>query len=206
MFHPDTEILRLQDLMPASGRMFIKIINKPEQRIVVETPFPLPWQQMRSLSINFDLWQRLTLAQRDLLLLRGTSWLLGVRWFQPDLYQGAAAIGMVGTLAEFFQGDLVGLVVAGGLTTLALNRVWRSNRSPRRELEADEGAIRAAMRRGYTEVEAARHLLAAIEAVAQIEGRISLSFLELLRCQNLRAKAGLSSVSVPQGLRTEREG
>lgn len=69
------------------------------------------------------------------------------------------------------------------------------------EIAADEVAIRVAQRRGYSEKEAAQHLLAAIHAVAQIENRPNPDFNELIRCQNLRAIAGLSSEAVPETLR-----
>ncbi|HEY9655303.1 MAG TPA: hypothetical protein V6C50_07410, partial [Crinalium sp.] len=72
--------------------------------------------------------------------------------------------------------------------------------STQTELDADEAALRVAQRRGYEEPEAARHLLSAIEAVAEIEGR-SLNFIELLRSQNLRSIAGVSPVGVPDRAR-----
>ncbi len=81
-------------------------------------------------------------------------------------------------------------------------RIWRDNRSSQVELDADETAIRVALRRGYSEAEAARHLLSAIEAVAQIEGR-SLDFNELIRCQNLKAISGISAVGVPDSVRKD---
>jgi hypothetical protein len=191
MFVPETEISRLCELMPASGRMYIKIQNKPEQRSVLEMTFPLPWQRQKIIAINFDLWQRLTQGQRDLLLLRSVSWLLGVKWFKADIYQGATAVGLVASIGEFFDGDLVGLVGAGGLTVLAAMQVWRINRNPERELEADEAGIRIAGRRGYTEMEAAKHLYTAIERVAQLEGKNQLDFAQLMRCQNLKTIAGV---------------
>ncbi|MCF3424469.1 DUF3318 domain-containing protein, partial [Escherichia coli] len=70
-------------------------------------------------------------------------------------------------------------------------------------LNADEAAIRVAQRRGYTETEAAEQLLSAIETVAQLEGRPSLNFTELIRSQNLRALAGLSPVGVPNALKKD---
>ncbi len=91
------------------------------------------------------------------------------------------------------QPDAIGTAIAGGLTGLAVTRIWRDNRSSQVELNADEGAIRVALRRGYSEAEAAGHLLGAIETVAQIEGR-SWDFNELIRCQNLRAISGISAV------------
>ncbi|MDJ0620899.1 MAG: DUF3318 domain-containing protein [Calothrix sp. MO_192.B10] len=192
---PRVEIRRLFDIMPASGRMTTKIVSKPEQTKVIYAAFPLPWNRERPIYINFDLWSRLTKPQRDLLLLRMVSWLGGVKWFKPDIYQGVSLAGILAALVEFSQSDAVGVVVAGGLTAIAINRIWRTNRSQESELTADKGAIRVALRRGYSEVEAAEYLLAAIEAVAKIEGRSGLNFTELIRCQNLRAIAGLSAVS-----------
>ncbi len=195
---PTVEIRRLLDIMPASGRMITKIVSKPEQAKVIDAAFPLPWNSERPIYINFDLWRRLKTPQRDLLLLRTVSWLTGVKWFKPDIYQGVAVAGLLGGFVESAQADAVGMVVAGGLTTLALLRIWRSNNSPESEINADEAAIRVAQRRGYSEVEAGQHLLSAIEAVTKIEGRSALNFTELIRCQNLRVIAGLSPVSVPK--------
>jgi hypothetical protein len=196
------EIYRLIDLMPASGRMFTKIVSKPEQREVIVAPLPLPWQT-KLIEINFDLWGRLPKPQRDLLLLRSVCWLTSIQWFKPNLYQVLMAAGMVGTIVEAVQTDAVGIITAGGLTALAGTQLWRNNRSPQRSLEADEAAIRVAQRRGYDAADAARHLLSGIESVSRIEDRPSLNFIELLRCQNLRAIARLSPVDVPEILRRE---
>lgn len=195
---PTTEIRRLLDLMPASGRMMTKIVSKREQAQVIDSSFPSPWQQQRRISINFDLWRRLPQPERDLLLLRTVSWLAGVKWFKPDIYQGVVLAAVLGGTVEVFQGDAVGTVVAGALAAIAGTRIWRSNRSSQSELSADEAAIRVAQRRGYSEAEAAQHLLSAIELVAKIEGRPNLDFMELIRCQNLRAIAGLSPVGIPE--------
>jgi hypothetical protein len=201
----DTEINHLRELMPASGRMMTKIVSKPQSARVIETTFPLPWRRgIRPIEINFDLWRELTRPQRDLLLLRAVSFLTGVKWFKPDLYQGIVAAGAIGLTIELLQADAVGIVVAGGLTILAADRLWRKQRDTRRELEADETAIKVAARRGYTETEAARHLLSAIEVVARIEGRSSLAFTELVRSQNLKKLANLSFVGVPDDVREER--
>ncbi len=194
---PIAEIRRLYDIMPASGRVMTKILSKPEQAKVIDVSFPLPWNRERPIYINFDLWRRLAKPQRDLILLRTVCWLTGVRWFKPDIHQGIAIAGILGALVEFWQTDPVGVVVAGGLTTLAVYRITAINRSQYSELNADEAAIKVAQRRGYSETEAAQHLLSAIETVTKIEGRNLLNFHELIRCQNLRAIAGLSSVGVP---------
>jgi hypothetical protein len=61
--------------------------------------------------------------------------------------------------------------------------------------------VRVAQRRGYSEAEAATHLLAAIQTVAELEDRPNLDFNELIRCQNLRVMAGISEISLPKDLR-----
>jgi Protein of unknown function (DUF3318) len=201
----DTEISHLLELMPASGRMMTKIVSQPQQSKVIESSLPMPWQQgIRPISINFDLWRNLSRPQRDLLLLRNVCSLIGVKWFKPNVYQAIAAAGLLGLAIEIGQADAVGMVVAGGLTALAANQIWRNNRSLQRELDIDEAALKVAVRRGYIETEAARHLLSAIETVAEIEGRPSLNFTELLRYQNLRAIGNLSTVGVPSSLRQEQ--
>ncbi|NEQ95603.1 MAG: DUF3318 domain-containing protein [Cyanothece sp. SIO2G6] len=200
----EKELGRLQELMPASGRMFCRLVHRPEQAVAIDAPLPLPWQQgSRNIFLNLDLWCQMPLAQRDLLLLRVVSWNLAVRWFKFDLYHGLVATGLVGTAVEFSQGDAVGVLVAGALTALTVTRIWRSHRGTAIELEADETALQIAQRRGYQQPEAARHLLEAIESVAQLERRSGLDFIELLRCQNLKAIAGLSPVGVPEQARQD---
>ncbi|MGD2181842.1 DUF3318 domain-containing protein [Lusitaniella coriacea] len=200
--NPSTEIYRLRELMPATGRMLVKISSQPQQAKVLETPFPLPWKSgTRPIYINFDLWQRLSTPQRDLLLLRSVSWVLGIQWFKADWQRGVALAGIVGSLFELSQGDAVGVLVAGGLSAIALRQIWRSNRSAKTEIDADEAAIKVAQRRGYSAVEAAEALLETLESVAKLEGRSNLNFTELIRAQNLRAIANLSPIGVPEQIR-----
>ncbi|MGK7925333.1 MAG: DUF3318 domain-containing protein [Spirulina sp.] len=202
--NPDVEIRRLKELMPASGRMYCQIVSKPQQTKVIDMEFPVPWKrENRPIYINFDLWQQLKSQERDLLLLRSATWLTGVQWFKPDIYQGLAAIGLVGTIAEFTQGDVTGVIVAGGLSAISLRQLWRGYRSTKREIEVDERAVQIATRRGYSESEAAQHLLTGIESAVKLEGRSSLRFNELIRTQNLRAMANLSAVNVPQSAMEE---
>ncbi|MGP1373650.1 MAG: DUF3318 domain-containing protein [Almyronema sp.] len=201
MVNSNREISRLLELMPASGRMKIRLRENAAQTHAIEADFPRPWQRVHIITFNFDLWNQLAVAQQDLLLLHQVCWLTRVQILKFDLYQGLAAAGVLGTLFEAAQLDMIGLVIGGSLTAFAGTQIWRNSRGPRAEIEADEAAIAVAQRRGYTQVEAARHLATAIEAVAQIEGRPSLSFNELLRCQNLKAIAGLSATGVPNSVR-----
>ena len=113
---PNFEIRRLLDVMPASARMTTKIASKPEQAKVIDAAFPLPWNRELPIYINFDLWHRLTKPQRDLLLLQKVSFLTGVKWFKPELYQGVVLLGLLGGVVESAQSDVVGVAVAGGLS------------------------------------------------------------------------------------------
>ncbi|TVQ43615.1 MAG: DUF3318 domain-containing protein [Gloeocapsa sp. DLM2.Bin57] len=200
----DQEINRLLDIMPASGRMFGKIINKPQQTQVIVAPTPKPWSQAtRPLYINFDLWRQLSRGERDLLLLTTISNVLGVQWLKPNIYQGIALAGLTGVVVQATQKDALGIIVAGSLTAIAINQIWRNNRSLQKYLEADEKAIKIAARRGYTEVEAAKYLLSALESLPQLENRQGLDFIELLRCQNLRVLGNISPVGIPENVRKQ---
>jgi hypothetical protein len=189
-----SEISRLLDLMPASGRMYCKIIENNQQAQVIAAKLPRPGQETRPIQINFELWEKLTQPQRDLLLLHTVSWLISIQWFKPNLYQGLAAAGAGLTVLELLQTNAAGIITFGSLTALAVAQIWRQNRSQDLQIAADEKAIQIAQRRGYTKLEAAQALIEAIEAAARIEGRPNLTFTELIRCQTLRAIAAPAPV------------
>jgi Protein of unknown function (DUF3318) len=190
-----SEVNRLIELMPASGRMYCKIVSSADLSAVLSAKLPRPGQEVRPIHINFDLWQQLSQPQRDLLLLRAVSWLTSIQWVKPEPYQGLVAVGTALTLLELLQSNAVGVVTLGGLTAFGLAQIWRQNRSTQVEIAADEKAVQVAQRRGYTQTEAAQALAAAIEAVAQIEGHPQLTFTEQLRCQNLKRIAAPAPVS-----------
>ena len=204
MYANQDEVRHLIDLMPASGRMYTKIIPKPKQSRLIDAPFPLPWQRgARPIYINFDLWTELSRAERDLALLRSVCWLTEIKWFKPDLYQGVVTVGVIGTGVEMLQGDAIGVIVGASLAVLAGSQIWRRTRSIQTEVDADEIAIRVAQRRGYEMIDAAQALLDSIEKIAEIEGRANFNFTELVRIQNLRKLAGRSEVSVPEEVRKQ---
>lgn len=203
MVNTNAEITRLKDLMPASGRMKTRIFIDDRQSTVIEAPFPRPWQQSHPLTINWRMWQELSASQRDLLFLHHVCWLMSVRLIKPELYQGIAAVGLAGTVFELFQTDAIGILAAGGLTTFAAMQVWRSNTGNQAKLDADETAIRVAQRRGYSERDAARHLLEAIELVPLIEGRGGMNYSEVLRAQQLKSRLGTVNAPPPERIRTQ---
>ncbi|HIK37266.1 MAG: DUF3318 domain-containing protein [Geminocystis sp.] len=185
----EQEISRLQELMPASGRMFCKIFPK-SQKEVISTIFPLPWQTgRRPIYINFELWRQLSTPQRDLLFLRTVALCLGVKWFKWDIERAVALVALLGFVFQLSQQDVVGIVVSGILFTFAAKQIWQQNRSLAREIEADAEGVKIALRRGYNEREATSFLVQAIEKAAELEGRFGLSFVELMRIQNLKKAA-----------------
>lgn len=190
MVNPDQEIPRLRELMPASGWMKTRIRSNPAQPKVITTAPRRPWKKTYPISINFDLWGRLSIPERDLLFLQTIAWVTGTNPLKLDVPKGVAMAGVAATLFETFQGNAVGMLMAGGVTAIAATRVWRDSRGPADAMIADEDAIQVASRRGYSRVEAAQALATAIETVGRIEGRRSLNFNDVLRCQNLNAIAG----------------
>lgn len=203
MVNTNAEVTRLKDLMPASARMKTRIIIDDRQSTVIETPFPRPWQKSHPITINWRLWQELSASQRDLLFLHNVCWMTSVRLIKPELYQGVAAVGLVGTVFELFQTDAVGILAAGGLTAIAASQVWRSNTGNQAKLDADDTAIRVVQRRGYSERDAVRHLLEAIEVVPLIEGRGGMNYTELLRAQQLKSRLGTVQAPPPERIRTQ---
>ena len=180
------EIYRLRELMPASGRMTVKIVDQPAAPQTLTSDFPYPWKRSRLIAINFNRWQQLSRSQRDLLFLREVCWLTEMRWFEPQWQQGAMLLGAVIVAFELAQGDGLGAMAAGALAGGAGWQLWRQNQSPEREVTVDRAAIAVAERRGYETIAAAKGLLTGIEAIAQLDGNNSLSFTEQVRCQTLR--------------------
>jgi len=194
------EISRLRDLLPASWRMTTSIKSKPEQPEAISSSQILPWTKGVQIGINFRLWRQLAEAERDLLVLHDVSWRLQTKWLQTGAYQGVAAMSLVGGIVEAIQGDVTGIAIAILLGTIGVNQIVRGNKSSQVQVQADNEAIEIAQKRGYGKAEAARALLEAIPAAARLMGRNTPEFTELIRCQNLRAIAGLSKTPIPDSV------
>ena len=191
------EIARLRDLLPASWRMTTSIKSKSEQPELIASSQILPWAKGSQIEINFRLWRQLVEAERDLLLLREISWRQQTKWLQVGIYQGVGAMAVIGGIVETVQGDVTGIAIAFLLGTIGINQILRGNKSSQVQILADNEAIAVAQKRGYGEAEAAKALLEAIPAAAKLSGRDKPEFTELIRCQNLKAIAGLSKTSIP---------
>jgi hypothetical protein len=200
--NPAQEINRLADLLPASWRMASKIRNLPDQpEVIASTPI-LPWASVSEITINFKLWSQLAPDYQDLLLIREVAWRQQEKWVAVGTYQFAALGASVGVIVQLWQSDPVGIVASGGLLAIAIRQLWQKNRSSETQLQADTEALKMAVKKGYEETSAAKTLLEAIQTVARLESRNAPEFMELLRCQNLRAIAGLTNITVPAELRS----
>lgn len=191
------EIARLRDLLPASWRMTTSIKSKAELSKPIASLPILPWQKGTQVNVDFRLWRQLPEAQRDMLLLYEVSWRQQTKWLQTGVYQGVAAIALIGGIIETVQGDVTGIAIALLLGTIGINQILRTHKSSQVQVQADNEAIEIAQKRNYSQVEAARALLEAIPAIARLMGRSTPEFTELIRCQNLRAIAGLSKTTIP---------
>jgi len=182
----DAEINHLLDLMPASGRMYTKLVSNPNMRSkVIDYPVTRLWlKNLRPIYINFELWQELSRSQRDLLLLHAVSRLINIGFFKPSLKQFIIAFGIVALIFEFTRSDVIGIIASGALVTYMVRRP--SSGDDREEIQkADEQAIATAIRRGYSYLPAINALLESIERTAQLENR-ALSSKELLRVKYLK--------------------
>ena len=198
---PAQAINQLADLLPASWRMACKARNLPDQpQVIASTPI-LPWANVSEITINFKLWQQLSPACQDLLFIREVAWRQQEKWLSFGTYQAVSGIAAVGVIIQLWQSDPVGTALSGGLLAIAFQQLWQKNRSSETQLAADQEAIKVAIKRGYGEVEAAKTLLEGIQTVMRLEERSTPEFMELIRCQNLRAIAGLTNVNVPLELR-----
>jgi hypothetical protein len=195
--NPNVEINRLRELMPASARMKTKLMLNDRQVDVIKAEFPRPWHKTHAVTMNLELWERLTLPQRDLLFLRTVCWVTLADVLKPNWYQAMAGAGLAGGLFELVQGDAIGVLAAGGVMALAATQIWRGIKGPGIEVAADDKALQVAQRRGYELADAANALISAIETVPPLEGRRGLSVNELIRCQNLRVQENLSDLPMP---------
>jgi Protein of unknown function (DUF3318) len=198
------EIMRLEDLLPASWRMQTKVIGGLERVPLIISTAPVPWANRTKISLNLRLWSQLSRSQRDLIFLQEVAGRLSTRWFAPGIYQGLTLLALCATIWQLTQSDIAGGAVGLLLTLLVADRVKRRQSGLQARLRADEESIRIAQKRGYDQKEAARSLLAGLEAKAMItesNGRADLAvdyqFELLIRCQNLRAIAGISDVVIP---------
>jgi hypothetical protein len=184
MANPQAEIQRLRDLLPASLRPLLAIepIVSGSPDLIRIKPHP-PWQPTGVLQIQFSRWISIPQGQRDLLFLREAGWFDSRNWLQPGLYQGIAAAGSLATVVELALHNPFSVLLAGGVTGLAVRQIWQNLNDDNVHFNADEFALRRAQYRGYDRREAARHLVTALETVQRLDKSDALNVMRLQRLQ-----------------------
>lgn len=181
------EMDRLRDLLPASLRSLIVIesVTLPDT-VHLRLKRGQPWQPMGYIQLNMNRWLRIPQAQRDLLFLREAGWFDSRNWLQPGLYQAIATVGLLSTLAELAFQNPYAALLAGGVTTLAVNQIRQNLNKESLHFEADEFALRRAQYRGYDRQAAARHLVEALEMLSKEDPE---DITTAIRLQRLKAIA-----------------
>lgn len=182
------ETLRLRDLLPASLRALIAIMPRSGTMAtdLISLRRRSPWRPEGIIEIDFSRWRSVPQPERDLLFLRQVGWFDTRNWLQPGLYQIIAVVGGVSTLVELTLQHPFSVLLAAGVTGLAINQIRQSLFSETAELDADEFALRRAQFRGYDRRAAARHLLSALEST-QIANPTDIK--TIMRIQRLKAIA-----------------
>ncbi len=188
------EIQRLRDLLPASLRSLIAVqpAVMPLDGLL-KLKRSAPWRPDATLWVDFGRWPRIPQPQRDLLFLREVGLFDGQNWLRPGLYQMVAAVGGVSILAELASQNFFSVLLAGGVTGLAIRQVWQDIKGPTAQLDADEFALRRAQFRGYDRQEAARQLALALETTLQADKSDIDTTLRLQRLQAIARGVNASS-------------
>ncbi len=184
------EILRLRDLLPASLRPLITIQAASAQEHLISLRRTGLWQSQGLILLQFRPWLSLPQTQRDLLFLREVGWFDCRNWLQPGLYQGLALMGGISFLGELLAQNPVSVVLAGGVTGLALRQIWQDQQGEAAHFNADDFALKRAQFRGYERREAARHLLAGMESAQRIDRTDALTVMRLQRLQAIAQQKG----------------
>jgi hypothetical protein len=181
------EMDRLRDLLPASLRSLVVI-----ESVALPENLPLrlkrgqPWQPIGYIQLNMNRWLRIPQPQRDLLFLREVGWFDSRNWLQPGFYQVIAVVGLLSTLTELALQNPYSALLAGGVTTLAVNQIRQNLNKESLQFEADEFALRRAQYRGYDRQAAARHLIEALETLSKQDPE---DITTAIRLQRLKAIA-----------------
>lgn len=181
------EIERLRDLLPATLRPVLRItvVSYGAAALIRLKPKPI-WQPNGVIELDYSRWRSLPQGQRDLLFLREAGWFDSRTWLQPGLYQLIAAGGAIATVAEIAMQNPFSVVLAGGVTGLAVRQVWQNLNSDEAQYDADEFALRRAEYRGYERRAAARFLYEALEQTVQVD---KTQVVNVVRLQRLLAVA-----------------
>ena len=184
------EILRLKELLPASGREKIEILPASLNQLeVIRGSRLLPWQRRLKIYIKAYEWGQLTPNQRSSIFLHKVGYHSPALTRTLDFYAALIGLGGISMVVEGMQRDPVGITVAGGLGGLAIWQLVRDRASDRRLLAADSYAIDRLVLRGLPRIQAVEALGQALNIEARLEGRTGNELQDVLRYQNLKRLA-----------------
>jgi hypothetical protein len=146
-----TEIRRLQDLLPPELQAWVKVLNADGVRPPMIASEEAGGDEVVIL-IDMVRWERLAEDQRNLLYWHEVARIQNDAVPKDGWEVAALAIGLGGAVGELWVQNGLLFVLALGICGVAGFQLWRkgtSKKDIRNLIEADQGAIRLAIRNGY---------------------------------------------------------
>ncbi|MFN7715663.1 MAG: DUF3318 domain-containing protein [Pseudanabaenaceae cyanobacterium] len=146
-----TEIRRLQDLLPPELQAWVKILSADGVRPPLITCEEAGGDEVVVL-IDMPRWERLAEDQRNLLFWHEVTRIQNDTVPKDGWEIAALAIGLGGAVGELWVQNGVLFLFALGICGVAGFQLWRKGtgrKDIRQLIEADQGAIRIAVRNGY---------------------------------------------------------
>ncbi|MFM7601308.1 MAG: DUF3318 domain-containing protein [Pseudanabaena sp.] len=146
-----TEIRRLQDLLPPELQAWVKVLNADGVRPPLIACEEAGGDEVVIL-VDMVRWERLAEDQRNLLYWHEVARIQNDAVPKDGWEVAALAIGLGGAVGELWVQNGLLFVLALGICGVAGFQLWRkgtSKKDIRNLIEADQGAIRLAVRNGY---------------------------------------------------------
>jgi hypothetical protein len=146
-----TEIRRLQDLLPPELQAWVKVLNADGVRPPLISCEEAGGDEVVVL-VDMVRWERMPEDQRNLLYWHEVARIQNDAVPKDGWEVAALAIGLGGAVGELWVQNGLLFVLALGICGVAGFQLWRkgtSKKDIRNLIEADQGAIRLAVRNGY---------------------------------------------------------
>ncbi|MBD2175762.1 DUF3318 domain-containing protein [Pseudanabaena sp. FACHB-1998] len=146
-----TEIRRLQDLLPPELQAWVKVLNADGVRPPLISCEEAGGDEVVIL-VDMVRWERMAEDQRNLLFWHEVARIQNDAVPKDGWEVAALAIGLGGAVGELWVQNGLLFVLALGICGVAGFQLWRkgtSKKDIRNLIEADQGAIRLAVRNGY---------------------------------------------------------
>ena len=146
-----TEIRRLQDLLPPELQAWVKVLNADGVRPPLIASEEAGGDEVVIL-VDMVRWERMAEEQRNLLYWHEVARIQNDAVPKDGWEVAALAIGLGGAVGELWVQNGLLFVLALGICGVAGFQLWRkgtSKKDIRNLIEADQGAVRLAVRNGY---------------------------------------------------------